>query len=107
MHGAPVTVHVTSPTRRLLSLIMRVVDIGPLMSSASTALDDKRTPMTTARRQTHNLLAHIEHALSEWLKNRTAELLLYTIIWRVQPGFSFAIGGTLPGKAYQSGKTAD
>jgi len=47
---------------------MRVVDIGPLRSSASTALADKKTPMTTAGRQTHFLLARIEHALSEWLK---------------------------------------
>src|SRR5262252_4949728 len=35
IHGAPLTVHVTSPTRRLLSLIVRVVEIRPLMSSAS------------------------------------------------------------------------
>jgi len=67
MHGAPVTVHVTSPTSRLFSRIIRVVDIGPLMSSASTTLADKRRPITTAGRQTHLLLARIEHALSKWL----------------------------------------
>jgi hypothetical protein len=49
---------------------MRVVDIGPLMSSASTALADKRAPITTAESETHFLLARIEHALSEWLEER-------------------------------------
>jgi hypothetical protein len=53
-----------------LSLIVRVVDIGPLMSSANTALADKRTPIATVGREAHTLLARIEHALSEWLHER-------------------------------------
>ena len=34
IHGAPVTVHVTSPTRRLSSLIVRVLEMTPLFALA-------------------------------------------------------------------------
>jgi hypothetical protein len=37
MHGAPVTMHVTLPTSRLSSLMIRVLVIRPLMSSAAAA----------------------------------------------------------------------
>jgi hypothetical protein len=39
------------------------------MSSANTALADKRTPIATPRREAHTLVALIEHALSEWFEN--------------------------------------
>src|SRR5262245_10139620 len=59
MQGAPVTVHVTSPTRRLFSRIIRVVVMKPLMSSANAALADSRIPIATAMRRAHTLVARM------------------------------------------------
>src|SRR5262245_4914587 len=70
MHGAPVTVQVTSPTSRLLSLSIRVVVTRPLMSSADAALTDKRIPIATTQTGAHTLLARIAHVLSEWADER-------------------------------------
>src|SRR4051812_18533156 len=46
MHGRSVTVHVTSPTSLLLSLIVRVVEMVPLISAAQAF-----TAMTRAGRR--------------------------------------------------------
>src|SRR6266496_3679635 len=55
MHGAPVTVHVTSPTRRLFSRIVRVVVMKPLMSSADATPTDNRSAEPTSPGHVNNL----------------------------------------------------
>src|SRR5438094_7216380 len=47
MHGAPVTLHVTSPTSRLFSMIVRVVVMRPLISSAETTRVGNRSAAAT------------------------------------------------------------
>src|SRR5262249_47003795 len=94
MHGAPVTVHVTSPTSRLFSLIVRVVDIGPLMSSAKAAPADRRTPMATPDREARTRMARIEHVLSETaLRTAPAQLIAGVIHLNRRVAQRFRSGG--------------
>src|SRR5262245_19108108 len=82
MHGASVTVQVTSPTRRLLSLIVRVVDIGPLISSASAVLADTRSATPTKKTRLHVRVPRMKHPFQNWLTNEITDgagRLLYTV----------------------------
>ena len=51
MQGAPVTMQVTLPTSRLLSLMTRVVLMTPLMSSADAVRAGRPSNVPTKRRE--------------------------------------------------------
>jgi hypothetical protein len=51
MQGAPLTVHVTSPTRALSSVIVKVLAIVPLMFAASAFSFQTLDAPTTARQK--------------------------------------------------------
>src|SRR5437899_11967738 len=59
MHGAPVTLQVTSPTSRLCSVIVRVVVMRPLISSARTTPLDNRSAAATRLAHVQNLVVRM------------------------------------------------
>src|SRR5947199_5945098 len=59
MHGAPVTLQVTSPTSRLFSVIVRVVVMRPLISSARTTPLDNRSAAATRLAHVQNLVVRM------------------------------------------------
>src|SRR6266508_3381157 len=62
MHGPPVTVQVTSPTRRLFSRIVRVLEMTPLISSAD-ATPAKNNTAEPTRHDANRLAAIIRLSL--------------------------------------------
>jgi len=56
IHGAPVTVQVTLPTRRLFSLIIRVVAMRPLISSADAGAVGRKSSVAARPARAHFLV---------------------------------------------------
>src|SRR6266542_7151253 len=65
IHGAPVTVQVTSPTRRLSSLIVRVDEMSPLTSSAEAAPIEDMITAPTRHVRTTDLRTYMTAPLSQ------------------------------------------
>src|SRR5215468_8763223 len=93
MHGAPVTVQVTSPTRRLFSLIVRVVDIRPLISSASAVPADTRSATPTTQTRSHVRVPRMKHPFQIWLTNEITE----------GAGRSYTLSSTRPRAIFRAG----
>lgn len=85
MHGALVTVHVTSPTSLLFPRIVRVLEMSPLMSSATATSAENRSATAMGHVHTHNLILRMVPFFSR--KTVTLDFRpLYTYVVRLASG---------------------